>query len=345
MRLAVTRRFGSFDDRAKYGFRIIAEQLGRRGLPLKVATCVTPCGMLDTFGIVQPNDIDVVLDASGFAFSDQWGPNQGKRLLARMQARDRRRADLVLLPQAFGPFRQPAVARVTKDLIERACLTFARDEQSMAYLSELTDPRSAKIFESPDFTLGVSSRPDEELMLPASFAAIVPNIHMLGKTGQGAAYLRFLQETLHWLKRHGLDPIVVLHDASTDRRVLDDLEHAEVPTVEHGDPRVLKWVLGRAALVIGSRFHSLVSALSQGVPCIGAGWSHKYAELFSAFDCSDLMIRDVSNRTETSEAFLRVAVAEHRDRYRAKIHAAATRLKMRNLEMWQKVEDVIRARC
>ena len=35
--------------------------------------------------------------------------------------------------------------------------------------------------------------------------------------------------------------------------------------------------------MIGSRYHSLIAAMSSGVPSIALGWGHKYYEMFELF--------------------------------------------------------------
>jgi polysaccharide pyruvyl transferase WcaK-like protein len=42
---------------------------------------------------------------------------------------------------------------------------------------------------------------------------------------------------------------------------------------------VLKAVIGRMDFVVGSRYHGIIAALSQMVPALVLGWSHKYFEL------------------------------------------------------------------
>jgi colanic acid/amylovoran biosynthesis protein len=41
----------------------------------------------------------------------------------------------------------------------------------------------------------------------------------------------------------------------------------------------LKAIIGQCQLVISSRYHALIAAMSQGIAVGTAGWSHKYTEL------------------------------------------------------------------
>ena len=87
----------------------------------------------------------------------------------------------------------------------------------------------------------------------------------------------------------------------------------------------------------------LVSALSQGVPCIGAGWSHKYPELFADYDCPDLLIKDLAAPALVDAAIDRLANAATRSEYRERISTAAARIKATNQTMWQEVERLIKS--
>jgi hypothetical protein len=49
-------------------------------------------------------------------------------------------------------------------------------------------------------------------------------------------------------------------------------------------------LVGRYDLFIASRFHTLVFALSQGVPALALGWSHKYDELLALFGWRDEVV-------------------------------------------------------
>lgn len=344
VRIVVARGFGEAEARRRHGFLTDANLLGdlRHRLAGMVLRNVGST-VRSSLGFVDPKEIDVVLDASGFSYSDQWGAQPAEFLVAKMGTPDRRGTPLILLPQALGPFEDPAVARACGTLFERAALVCARDEQSHSVAVPLVD--AEKLRRYPDFTIGVKAVQPRDVDLPDSFSAIVPNYRMLDKTAEGDDYLSFLDAAIERLESAGMNPVFVLHDAAEDRMVIERVQaQRRIDVIEHPDPRVLKGILGRADLVVGSRFHGLVSSLSQGVPCIGAGWSHKYPELFRDFGVPELVVADLTDHERLDEILSGMETPEGRGRYRERILSAGDVLKRRSEEMWQVVEGVIRER-
>lgn len=343
VRLVVSPLFGDFDARARYGLLTTWEFPGRgRSKISSVVIRYASEGLRSILGVLDPQEIDLILDASGFAFSDQWGSGPANALLEKSNDSCRSGKPLIMLPQAFGPFDEPQVAAASKRLFDRTALIFARDTHSHKELTSLgvTFPKLQRF---PDFTVGVHPVLSADIDLPAHFTAIVPNIRMTDK-GDSAAYLDFLNRTIQHLQDREMNPVFVLHDAVEDRKVVEELQNRghSIPVMESHDPRILKGILGRATLVVGSRFHALVSSLSQGVPCIGAGWSHKYPELFSDFNCPDLLVNDLSNDQHLQEAICKLADENSRAIYQSSIWNAANHLKELNETMWQEVENLIR---
>src|SRR5690606_4838357 len=120
-------------------------------------------GLLGRFGIVRDIDVDVILDASGFAYGDQWGAYKLKsRLGKHIRSWKKNGKKVVLLPQAFGPFSSPEIRTEISRVLQHADLVFARDQQSYQYLQEFL-PNSAKLILAPDFTNLVTGK------VPASF--------------------------------------------------------------------------------------------------------------------------------------------------------------------------------
>ena len=63
--------------------------------------------LINQYGIVTEADIDLVLDASGFAYGAQWPENNVLYLADELERFHRKGKTYVFLPQAFGPFNRP----------------------------------------------------------------------------------------------------------------------------------------------------------------------------------------------------------------------------------------------
>ena len=77
-----------------------------------------PSVYLQRTGMRKPSMVHALLDASGFAFGDQWGDGPSRlsgRVFAEYAHRGKR---VVLLPQAFGPFSVPTVASAARQALE-----------------------------------------------------------------------------------------------------------------------------------------------------------------------------------------------------------------------------------
>ncbi|MEJ2540807.1 MAG: polysaccharide pyruvyl transferase family protein [Gemmatimonadota bacterium] len=342
LRLVVPHWFGSLEDRAKHGFLTTPEFIGGgRSRIASLALRYADPRVREKLGLVNPDEIDVVLDASGFIYSDQWNAKPARNLYRKVQGRARRRARLILLPQAMGPFEVPEVAEASRRLFERADLVFARDRESMQHLEKLGVDTPTAL--SPDFTMEVAPRASPDIELPERFSAIVPNFRMVDKGVGAEEYLHFLAHTVTRLRERELNPLVLLHDANRDHEVVDRLTLEEpLRVVTHEDPRVLKWILSRAWIVVGSRFHGLVGALSQGVPTIAAGWSHKYPELFADFGVPEYVLDDIEATDRLDRLLDGLGEPSHRDAVVRTLEGHAERLKQESSRMWDRVVALCR---
>lgn len=290
VRLAVNGSFGPYAARGRYGLALVApiRRLGRS----KIGYWLLPPRFRELAGLVHESQVKALLDISGFSLGDQRGV-----AIARAMAEDVREARrcgkrVVLLPQALGPFENPVIRGYVQEIVRCSDRVYARDAVSLAHVKAAAGDQPA-IRLAPDFTA---------LLKPASVAPqadlvyLVPNVRMQSaavSSSQSDGYLPFLAECVWRLGARGKHPAILLH--STEDRRLADALHAvlgsPIDVHEATDPLTLKEMLGSAAMVIGSRYHALISALSQGVPAIAFGWSHKYDELFTEYGCPEMQIR------------------------------------------------------
>jgi polysaccharide pyruvyl transferase WcaK-like protein len=55
-------------------------------------------------------------------------------------------------------------------------------------------------------------------------------------------------------------------------------------------PGELRALIGAAAVLVTSRFHGMISALTERVPVLVIGWSHKYAEVLEQFGLAEFAL-------------------------------------------------------
>lgn len=289
--LAVEPWIAPYRERARLGL-LQKLWVRRLGPAATLPAAILPRAVRRRFGIVGEDQIDAVLDASGFRYTDddRYGPRSARELERNARRWRRGGKVVVLLPQALGPFRTPAVREPFLRALESVDLVYARDARSEAHLRELA-PGDDRIRRAPDVTIAVAGTcpPDLEALVGSGpFACLVPNDRMLERTTPEVAegYVAFLRSCAHEVASLGLRPVLVLHETARDAPFVERLGDALGPdprVVTERDPLVLKGILGAAAIVVSSRYHALVSAMSQGVPVVATGWSHKYATLLDDF--------------------------------------------------------------
>jgi colanic acid/amylovoran biosynthesis protein len=190
---------------------------------------------------------------------------------------------MVLMPQAFGPFTGKRIRKAIRDAVDHVDLIMPRDLTSYVYLTEVTGERES-IRQYPDFTNLIDGIVPEYFDPNQHGVCLVPNYRMVDKTdaSRSSAYLPFMVSCAKKLKERKAKPFILIHDSTNDRWLASQVSEGGggIPVLVENDPLKIKGVLGASFASIGSRFHGLVSALSEGVPSLATGWSHKYSELF-----------------------------------------------------------------
>lgn len=288
--------------------------------------------------------LDAIIDISGFAYSAQWG-EYPMRALLDLIGRLESDVPVILLPQAFGPFKNDDQRRLMIRILERATRVYVRDAQSWSYLAEIAPElleRKAKL--SGDFTalLKVTSSGVRNDRL----AWVVPNYRMMDQTGEKAAYLDFLRMAIAELGAAGWQASILIHEQEVDMRVVEaiGLNTGTVRCVAAENATHAKQLIGQAGLVVGSRFHALVSALSQGVPAVGVGWSHKYAELFADYESSELLLHSVRDHRRLKEQLAALADRASHASISTRLAVAGERARSQSRAMWTDVTNTLKQR-
>jgi len=340
---AVEPGCGTYAARARYGLLQIMEarRHGRLGWVLDL---LFHAGYRSHYGMVKRHELDGVLDASGYAYGDPWGRREIERALQAVRSVVRNGGRIVMLPQSFGPFENRGIRESFRRLAQDCALIYARDETSRGYLETVVPP-GCEVARAPDITHLVKGRLPDGYALERPAACLIPNQRVVSGRSSNVLrrYTALMASASMRFKRAGLNPVFLLHETEQDRDLVKEIMAASIQAtvIDERDPVVLKGIIGTCEVVVGSRYHALVNALSQGVISLGIGWSHKYAELFRDYGCPEMCVgRDFDDTTV--ERLLGRLVDE---RFRAEMRQRLLEKAAANGEMvrrmWKRVEEVL----
>lgn len=252
------------------------------------------------FGIVIEQDIDVVLDASGFAYGDHWSLQRLKQAAAIARRVQKRGGKYILLPQALGPFDKADYATLASSLFEHSEIIFARDNTSLDVVKRLAP--NANVFLAPDFTaLTQPSIKQSSSNQCAKSLCVIPNVNMQ-KVVSASEYLVFLQRVSAFFFAQGFSIQILNHEGKADQAVCIELEKSlkeelSIPAsiITPNNALEVKAVIQHADWVMSSRFHGCVSGLSAGKPTLATSWSHKYEALYEDYQLPHYVISVTDN--------------------------------------------------
>lgn len=316
----------------------------RKGIDFGEFACFMPKRLLKAYGLVTTKEVDVVIDVAGFSYSDQWGVNSSRELSVSSQKWKKNGTKFIMLPQALGPYKKSKIRKYVKKWAENADLIFAREKDSYHYLTELVGEHE-KIKLYPDFTNLVEGTLPDGYDSSDKRIAIVPNYRMIDKTYQAESqeYLPFLIKSTKYLVEKRLKPFLLVHEGANDQMLANKISDAVggIPVIKENNPLHIKGILGTCDATIGSRFHGLVSALSQGVPSLATGWSHKYQRLFEDYGFSEGII-SVNDDDEVIYKKIDLLIDPNSSKYLHELLVKkSNELRLISEEMWGMVFSVI----
>ncbi|MFT5726946.1 MAG: polysaccharide pyruvyl transferase WcaK-like protein [Desulforhopalus sp.] len=265
---------------------------------------------LDHYGLVKEKNVDVILDASGFGFGDQWTgltTKANKDLEGYYKKYKKRGTKIIFLPQAFGPFETKIARERIKIVLDYADLIYARDKISYKHICDVHGD-SEKVRISPDFTILYSRDIPHKLFDDVHDAiGIIPNSKMLTHTNSETAekYKRFLIDLCSWVSEKKEKLVILNHSSKDDWELIKDITsnvNFEYKLLDGLDTDDIKAAIGELKMLVSSRFHGVVSGLNQGVPTFCTSWSHKYLELLEDYSLPDNVV-DVHDYESAFEKF------------------------------------------
>ncbi|WP_267145284.1 polysaccharide pyruvyl transferase family protein [Pseudoalteromonas sp. CF6-2] len=297
------------------------------------------------FGIVTEADVDVILDASGFSYGDQWSDLVLRQVASVVKRTQSRSKHYIFMPQSLGPFSRDENKKYAKVAFSNASLVFAREQPSYEHIVELVG-ESTNIKQAPDFTNLFVPTAKPEYDIYQDHVILIPNSKMLSKRNKNTWWRENYVTTLAHLANQALkkgEKVIILNHSGADDAPLcheiNRLLDTPCEVVEPADAESVKALIARGKVIICSRFHGCVSALSQAIPCIATGWSHKYQELFKEYGSEETLLP--ANVSPASlDALLNTCLNENTER-KSQLENYAMKYKQQSKDMWQTLLSTI----
>jgi polysaccharide pyruvyl transferase WcaK-like protein len=227
---------------------------------------------------------DVVVDTrAGDSFADIYGLERLVTMTLMHQVARRAGVPVVLGPQTVGPFRTRRGRLLARRTVRTAALTMARDLESYGVTRSLGADR-AMLTTDVVFCL---PEPD-----PGPARDVVVNVSgLLWNDNPHVDHLRYrdvVRRLVAGLRDRGRDVALLAHVldsplSDNDVPVVVALgEELGIDVVLPADLSDVRRILRGAELVVGSRMHACLNALSVGTPAIALAYSRKFDPLLSA---------------------------------------------------------------
>lgn len=215
--------------------------------------------------------------------------------------------DYVLLPQTYGPFRSPLTRWAAAVLLRRASEVLTRDQRCGEVVRLLSGRHAAFC---PDVAFGLKPEVPRSLEIYPEVLSIengdpTVGVNVSGLLFQGGYsgsnmfglscdYRGLIKDVVLGILRDlPVKVLLIPHVFGSSERE----EEACRSVMRHADQhfpgrvaylasalneREVKWLIGRVDLMIASRMHACIAALSQAVPAVGLAYSDKFVGVFES---------------------------------------------------------------
>lgn len=266
-------------------------------------------------------EIDLIIDVSGFHLGDKFDYLANKFYLNSIRVAKKYNIPMYLMPQSFGPFEfktnRDELLSDIKELLPYPKKIFAREKAGFELLKSFgldnvtlsTDMVLQSKVISPDKVYKSKHSVDTENITTENNVAVIPNRQCL-KFGNADRVFDVYKSVINELLNEGRNVYIFCHSA-------EDLHMAEnIKEIFPDNDKVQLFkndfscfeyneMMKFFDFIIVSRYHAMVHAYRNDIPCIVFGWAVKYNELAAAvgqggyvFDItqsnSDFAIKSVS---------------------------------------------------
>lgn len=273
-----------------------------------------------------------VLDLSGGdSFSDLYGKHRFDTVMQPKRTAIANGIPLILLPQTYGPFKEPATKAAARQAILEARLSYARDVYSYQYLMDLLgsafDPDIHKLGVDHAFLLPTAARaatsgdtasstgePSSRETFGLNVSGLIYNDadHAAKRYGISIDYREALKRLVAALLQESDGEIVLIPHVLTSnpdesdeiackhfKSTLPESQQRRIRVIECTyDECEVKGVISRCSWFCGTRMHATIASLSNAIPTATIAYSGKARGVFQSAGQEDKVL---DARSETTE--------------------------------------------
>lgn len=279
---------------------------------------------------------DYFLDISGYAIGSNWAENVYVDYLDCIEFAMKYHIPVYIMPQSFGPldFAKNIDSRIRR-ILSKAKLICAREEDGYRGLIEaygLTNViRAGDIVLTStisDYSAALKENLQPQISrIEKNSIALIPNVRIGDAGGCSNANVYYHQVITTALK---LDlNVYILYHSTQDIDLCKDLKNAfaddkRVILLDHDHSCIeFNELVKQFRFVVASRFHAIVHALKNGIPCIALGWASKYLEVMKLFS-QEQYVFDLRNPLDADQ--VAQAVAQMTNRWQQESETICTAL-------------------
>lgn len=290
---------------------------------------------------------DAMVDISGYALGSTWSDATCNRYLDHLEFALAFDIPVYLMPQSFGPFnfeedRQAVNARIQK-LLPTAKIIYAREQEGYNALVNTYGLKNVHLAHDLvlsnariDITNVFNSAPVLNLPeIKPNSVAVIPNSMNASVRNQDTVMNLYIT-AIRALLSHGKTVYLLSHstiDSALCGLLKDAFVSNDAVILLNQDFSCLEFneLVKMFQYLVASRFHSIVHAFKNGVPCIALGWATKYYDLLKLFD-QEPYILDVRNKIEAAQVITAVEQMDiHYPDASAKIQAKLADVQKQNV--------------
>ena len=245
-------------------------------------------------------ECDAVFDISGYIISSQWDISGNLNKLGQLNYILDSGKPCYIMPQSFGPFdfgnKTDSVVSEIKHTFSRCNVVFAREKQGFKLLKE--DLGLNNVLLSHDMVLQnkaiewdlvlYSEKSDSyfDYIEEDNNVGVIPNMRILDHSNR-TVIMNVYSELIKTILSFGKNVYLICHSAE-DFSICNMLKklfpQKTVHLIKNNISSIeFEILISKMDFAIASRFHSIVHAYKNGVPCLILGWALKYEELASLF--------------------------------------------------------------